>query len=447
MKMVSRKMRGGAEPSFFSKLYTDINLRKCLVKYTFTTLIFIIVCIILLRIITNPESASYNVQKYFFFYAIPLVILFALMLNLTSGVNTLSLLLKLSGAFLVIGGIIYLYSQTSAPSFDISGYTKNIVLGFIIILGLGIFYNAFIKYLTQLSNLNTWTGFIAQLIFYIPCMLYDFIIYCIDDYTTAPFYVHIVLLLEVIVIMLYLYLPNISNAITGIKNGKQLLSNVYFLNNGINTIATSEDLRTTPKNGVNNTYRVNYALSMWVYTNPQNPSSLAYSQESEILTYGYVDGSGVQHVKPMIRYYCGGNETDLPVERNKYVFYFSKYPPTVQYEASGHTFYDMTLPNQRWNQIVLNYRGNDVDLYVNGDLERTFEMNNSLPQYSDLDTITVGSSNGLDGAICNIAYYDFPLSKDQIAFSYNAFVGMNPPVPRNSNKTPWEKTLMEIAII
>ena len=443
-----KKMRGGAETlPFFSKLYTDTSLRKCLVKYAFMTLLFIVVCIIILRIISSPESSSYNVQKYFFFYAIPLVILFALMLNVGSGANTLSLLLKLSGLFAVIGGLVYLYSQTSAPMFDIGGYSKNILLGLIIILGLGILYNVFIKYLTQLSNLNTWAGFFAQLVFYIPCMLYDFIVYCINDYSTAPFSVHIVLFLEVVFIMFYLYLPNISNAVTGLHNGKQLLSNVYFLNQGINTIATSEDLRvntTTPSNGVN-TYRVNYALSMWVYTNPQNPSSLAYSQESEILTYGYVDGSGVQHVKPMLRYYCGGNETDLPVERNKYVFYFSKYPPTAQYETSEHTFYDVTLPNQRWNQIILNYRGNDVDLYINGDLERTFEMKNALPQYSDLDTISVGSSNGLDGAICNVAYYDFPLTKDQVVFSYNTFVGMNPPVPRNTQKTPWENTLMKIA--
>lgn len=444
-----RKMRGGGVfSSFFSKIYTDTSLQRCLVKYAFMTLIFVIICIIILRIIINPESSSYNVQKYFFFYAIPMVILFTLMLNIGSSVNTLSLLLKLSGIFALIGGIIYLYSQSSMPIFDISKYTKNILLGLIILLGLGIIYNIFIKYLTQLSNLNTWTGFFAQLVFYIPCMLYDFVIYCIDDYRTAPFSIHIVLFLEIICIMLYLYLPNISNLITGLKNGKQLLSNVYFLNKGINTIATSEDLRVntdTPANGVN-TYRVNYALSMWVYTNPQNPSSQAYSEESEILTYGYVDGSGVQHVKPMLRYYCGGDATDLPVERNKYVFYFYKYPPTVQYEDSGHTFYDVTLPNQRWNHIVLNYRGNTVDLFINGDLERTFEMKNALPQYSDLDTISVGSSNGLDGAICNVAYYDYPLSKEQVTFTYNTFVGMNPPVPRNIEKTPWEKTLMEIAI-
>lgn len=432
---MNKKMRGGSDyesiQSFFSKIYTDNSLQKCLIKYVFMTLIFVIVCVLILQIISNPESSSYNIQKYFFFYTIPLAILFAMLL-IREKDNLLLTLLKVFGFFVIVVGFIYIYSQSTSTTFEwLSGYIKYTLLGIIILVGLGVMYNIFIKYLSYLSKQNSWIGFLAQLVFYIPCMLYDFLIYCINDYSTTPYSVYIVLLLEFIFILFYLYLPSISNTI---KHGKQLLSDVYFLNKGIRTIATSEDLRVATQNGVN-TYRVNYALSMWVYTNPQSPSSQAYSEESEILTYGYIDGSGIQHVKPMIRYYCGGNETDLPVERNKYVFYFSNYPPTAQYETSGHTFYDVTLPNQRWNQIVLNYRGNDVDIFINGDLERTFEMKNSLPQYSDLDTISIGSANGLDGAICNITYYDLPLTKEQVVFSYNSFVGMNPPVPPNSKKT------------
>ena len=169
---------------------------------------------------------------------------------------------------------------------------------------------------------------------------------------------------------------------------------------------------------------------MWVFINPHPPSHLAYNKESNILTYGYTDEHGVQHVKPMIRYYGGGGGKDQLIERNKYVFYFSKYPPTEQYATSKHTFYDVTLENQKWNQIILNYNRNKVELFINGTLERTFVMTKDMPQYNDLDQITIGEENGLDGAICNITYYRHPLTPEQIALSYNSTSLSNLPIPR-----------------
>ena len=130
----------------------------------------------------------------------------------------------------------------------------------------------------------------------------------------------------------------------------------------------------------------------------------------------------------MIRYYGGGGGDDQQIERNKFVFYFSRYPPVEQYTANAHTFYDLTLPNQKWNQIVLNYNRNIVDLFINGVLERTFTMTNDMPIYNDLDTITVGDDNGLKGGICNVVYYKHPLSKEQIVTSYNTKMNSNPPV-------------------
>ena len=88
------------------------------------------------------------------------------------------------------------------------------------------------------------------------------------------------------------------------------------------------------------------------------------------------------------------------------------------------------MENQKWNQIVLNYNRNKVELYINGNLERTFSMTKSMPVYNDLDTITIGEDNGLDGGICNVVYYKHPLSPEQISISYNSMVLSNLPVPR-----------------
>ena len=92
----------------------------------------------------------------------------------------------------------------------------------------------------------------------------------------------------------------------------------------------------------------------------------------------------------------------------------------------------LLLKIKKWNQIVLNYNRNNVELYINGKIERTFSMTKNMPEYNDLDTITIGQENGLDGGICNVVYYKHPLSADQIALSYNSMAISEIPVPQKN---------------
>lgn len=314
-------------------------------------------------------------------------------------------------------------------------------------------------------------------------------------------------------------------------------------------------------------YLRNYAISFWVFVNNQTPSNYNYSRESQILNYGYLDKNNLYQVKPMITYYGGGNTTDQPMERNKFVFYFVNYKDleleneiesmnkkitqniavtqekinnyntllnsrelsdteitdmqnimkgleayknkltntqkinTVsqqiaqlktaiknknltpnqkrdlknslkssnnelemlqnddffvkeqldflnkeEYDTMKYTFYPVSMESQKWNQIVLNYSDNKVDLCINGNLERTFYLAgenipnpevtrqdgiyNFIPKYSDLDTITIGDEFGIDGAVCNVEYFKQPLTPEQISFNYNIYADKNPPIPR-----------------
>lgn len=93
----------------------------------------------------------------------------------------------------------------------------------------------------------------------------------------------------------------------------------------------------------------------------------------------------------------------------------------------------MNIKPQKWNQIVFNYTSSQVDLFINGHLEKTFVFNKdvdnpTLPEYLPSDVISVGSTDGLDGAICNIKYHYAPQSKGQIATSYNLLMKQNPPI-------------------
>lgn len=443
-----KKMLGGAPITadsirlsildWFARLKNDGTFQKCIIKYSVLTAILVGISILIIQIITNTSSTMYNVQKYFFVIVIPLVFIFALLLNLNTDRSGLYLFAKIALVLVVLGVGLYYYSQTSGNGFLYSSFTNYTVLAFIILISLMLLYS------TVVNAMSKWTGvagFIAQLIFYIPCILWDLWAYVFQEFKLTAWSTYGLLLLEIILITIYICLPALSNKVTGLKDGLQLMTDVYWLNQPSKVIATSEMLLANPTptqaaQGQNGQYRTNYCISMWVYVNPQTSSTAAYNQETELFSYGYTDASGVQHVKPMIRYYGGGNDTDQLVERNKYVFYFSTYPPTDQYDSSGDTFYDVALPNQKWNQLVLNYNRNIVDLFINGNLERSFTMDNAMPIYSPLDAIRVGSLNGIQGAICNVAFYNHPLSKEQIAFSYNTLAFSNPPIPRNPMKTP-----------
>jgi hypothetical protein len=146
---------------------------------------------------------------------------------------------------------------------------------------------------------------------------------------------------------------------------------------------------------------------MWVYLNNQPPNNKSYSKETEIFNYG--DG------KPRITYL---NDTMIDKGKDKYIFYLSN---------NTNYSYSLTLPSQKWNNIVFNYYSDKVDLFINGNLERTYTFNKNIPMYLASDVVTIGSRDGLDGAICNVNYYLEPLTKSQITIAYNLLMTKNPP--------------------
>jgi hypothetical protein len=403
--------------------------RKTLVKFSLASVIVFICAGILLNIFSNTGTANYNIQKYFFLYTIPFILVLGIVMNLLHNIKAAKLFLKLLGlmGFLII--LTYYYA-TSTNTIDMVGYSNRFLLILMGLVGLAIIYQLLISYLSKLRGVP---GFIAQLVFYIPCIFTDIVDYFMEQINSTSNSTYVLLIIEIILIIIFAYLPDISYKLTGQDNSIQILSEIKYLNDGEIILAGSDklkvpiDLQSKPPT---EKYLTNYCISMWVYINPHPATHLAYNKESNILTYGYTDEKGVQHVKPMIRYYGGGGGDDQLIERNKYVFYFSKYPPTEQYTTSKHTFYDVTIENQKWNQLTLNYNRNKVELYINGTLERNFIMNKDMPQYNDLDQIYIGEKDGLDGAICNVIYYRHPLTPEQISLNYNTTSLSDLPVPR-----------------
>lgn len=425
---------GNQISQWFSKLSSatpeGIDMRQSLLRLALLSSVILFSSITVLRIILSPGSADYNIQKYFFLYTLPVLLLFGLILNLGRNESDTKIFGRIAGLAILLVVATYYYVTSTDSLFNVALLSNYSFIALITLVGLAVVYQNLVDYMERLKG---WPGFIAQLIFYIPCIILDVWEYIVAQFHLTPYSIYLFILFEILLIVLYAYLPEISNKVTGLDDSIQAVDNVMFLDRGKKVVVNSDELKIV-NTGDNETaslegeYRTNYAISMWVYINPQAPNDPAYNKESEIFSYGYEDNEGIQHVKPMIRYYGGGGGDDQVIERNKFVFYFSRYPPVNQYNSDEHTFYDVTLPTQKWNQIVLNYNRNIVDIFINGVLERSFTMTKDMPRYNNLDTITVGDDVGIKGGICNVVYYKHPLTKEQVATSYNAKMSANPPV-------------------
>jgi hypothetical protein len=224
--------------------------------------------------------------------------------------------------------------------------------------------------------------------------------------------IYLLFIIEIILILIYVYSNVVTNYLSKTtSNSIVLLNDSQFLNT-YSTISNSYYLKLESiSDNTQFIYRKNYAISMWIYLNNQPPNNLSYSKETEIFNYG--------NGKPRITYF---NDIASSSTKDKYIFYFTDSKDTT------NNSYTMTLPNQKWNNIVFNYNSDKVDLFINGILERTFVFNNNMPNYLATDTVTIGSENGLDGAICNVNYYKEPLKKSKIAINYNLLKMKNPPI-------------------
>lgn len=324
--------------------------------------------------------------------------------------NTLSPFLFLIQLGLVVVIVWFIIIITKINFISVVRYGIYISL---ILVTMSIIYYFFLK---RFTSTPTWSSLTMKIIFYIPCLFTDAINYLIKDFGMSSSQTINLLFMETVLILTYIFiLPLIQNTVH--ENGVVLLHDPVTLNKL--TRIDSELYKTkaykrpdpiTEKVTTDSPIRETYSLSMWVYLNIQPFTQLSYLNESTIFSYSYTNGAG----HPKITYKNNKQGID------NYVFYLSP-----------STKYTMSLPHQKWNNIVLNYRDGYVDLFVNTKLETTITLVDA-PIYTNNDTISVGEKtserNGLYGAICNVCYYKNILTEGQIINNYNLLSVMNPPV-------------------
>lgn len=351
--------------------------------------------------------------------------------------------LFIAGIF--VGSAYFL--QTNLSKYIFNKYLLYIVIAVILLIGLSIVVTLFSGSLRKLTG---WTGFVINFIFYIPCLIRDAIQSAIAEYNSFSTTLMILFIVELLLIMIYFFIiPFVNNRV--FPENLSLINDPVMLNTET-PLQIPEDISN------------NFALSMWVYLNPGSINKPSYSVESPIFSFMN------QKDKPHIRI----TYSNIDKGNNDFIVYI------------GEQQYPMSLPLQKWHHFVFNHNTYDyikpgtvtvattspsiytttassspppsvkhttVDLFVNGNLERSFTYEHHIPIISPtLDKMYIGDSGlgessistaadgvegangrnsnreGLYGAVCNVMYYKKPLTKMAIIYHYNMYIIQNPPV-------------------
>lgn len=402
---------------FFRNITQDIrtseDMQSTLIQYFGIYGFIFMVGVVLYIASTDPAALTTKAYVYMFTIIIPFIILFGFIFPFsTTQRSATSTMLLIGVVMTIMTALFYSYSTMNSATLAVTSYFLNIIMVLIALVGLAIFFYIFSNYLKSVEGL---VGFLIYFIFYIPCLLIDFSNYILNEFKMTSRPVYMLFIVEIILILLYIYLPDLIKRANNTSDVIVLLESGAFLDSR-QVIGNSYQLRMLgpwpPNSVVPSTtfqYRRSYAISMWTYLNIQPPNNKSYSEETQIFNYG--------NGKPKISYF---NNTEVDKSKDKYIIYFTN-------DKTGETSYDLTMPSQKWNNIVFNYYSDKVDLFINGNLERTFQLSNNIPIYLATDNIEIGSKAGLSGAICNIRYYINPLSKTQIVNNYNLLMNKNPP--------------------
>jgi len=241
---------------------------------------------------------------------------------------------------------------------------------------------------------------IMNLIFYIPCFLIDFIEFVKVQWkiTTKPIW--ILLFSEIILIGLNFIIPYLFNLLIS-HDGTHLLDKPIYLNN-MKTLGTFENLH-APTDDSEPNFKYHYSISAWFYINPQPPNTRpAYTRFTNILNYGDKPRVEFNGLKNMLR-------VQVKTSDNNVVTLYTQ----------------QSVPMQTWNNIVINYDGGTMDIFLNGKL---VSSKPNIAPYMTYENITVGKDKGIEGGICNVVYYNKILSKGDIEMSYKFLNKQNPPV-------------------
>jgi hypothetical protein len=187
-----------------------------------------------------------------------------------------------------------------------------------------------------------------------------------------------------------------------IEDSKILLNKPKYLDKKID-IGDFENLKTSSP-----LHNHNYCISAWIFLH-EEPTNYKLSSTRYTPILDYADN-------PKFSYNLEKHMFRITIKDTSGSDILSNYKVIYQTDK---------LPMQRWNNIVVNFSGGTLDIFINSMLVATVDK---IIPHMDHDVIYSGEKNGMGGGICNVTYFSSPLTKGKIQFLYNSFKNKNPPI-------------------
>ena len=367
-------------------------------RYVIVVFAILFSCFVLFITYGTPEAQTKHFYYYLFLCTFPILIAMYLVSPLyTEKMTKLTMFLYGGTTIVVLVALYYFYQLTNPASVSlISTFSSGFIfLGFFV--GLAILYRVLMRYINMTRG---WFGFLLQLLFYIPCLIIEFVQGFMDELKVAPNIVFVLVVIEILIVLSYLYLPKLLMYLR--KDSEHILIDSPVFLNKPHVVAKNEDFLLDKKRKdmpekTDDVIRANYSIAFWVFVNEQ---SINDGNKKNILSYS---SPGSYIGKPTVKYQ-GGN------------LYFTL---TDSYASSAAPI-SLPIPNQKWNYVVITYDDQKADVFLNGVLKYSDTFSNDMyPHYFSTDVIQVGQIDGVYGAIRSLVYYKNPIHLAEVVNTYN----------------------------
>jgi hypothetical protein len=326
---------------------------------------------------------------------------------------------------LIIYWIVYNVQHYSGQSGTVSFILNMLIV--IIVLSL-IYKTINVKLPAGNSNKNAFFEMIINTIFYIPCLFSDVFDYFTQKSGKSDSSVLtsiLVLVITIVLFLIYFKMPSIYNIIN-LQGGEQLVNKPVYTDTEY-SLGTYQEL-----NGSEN-FDYQYAISFWVFIDSAPPNTNpSYTKYTSLLNFGG---------KPNVLYNGQSNtlmvtmqQKDLKKVSNNKLFDFDENGNRIIYINNN-----MLL--QKWNNIIINYSGGVLDIFLNGELVKS---DIGIVPYYTIDNLTIGENDGIKGGICNVVYFKRALNSANIYYLYNMVKDKQLPVLNYNNETIIKKNINKV---
>jgi hypothetical protein len=333
-------------------------------------------------------------------------------------------------------GFIY-WIVTAIGNLDSSSSIISLIINIAIVaIVLGLVYRSFS--ISSIFKSSPLVRLVLGILFYIPCLIFNIFEFANRGFTGASGLLPsfslkqeyqnttrvsvMMFVLAIVLFIIYFIYPYFLNA-NVLQGGKQLLNQPDSLKK-TNVLGSYSSLNNS------NQFKYKYAISFWFFIeSTPNSNSCSFDKYVSILNYGG---------KPNVQYNSTTNALIITSQVG------NKKDQDKDVKKTDRIIYkNENVLLQKWNNLIINYDGGSLDIFYNGELVKSVT---EIMTYMNLDTLIAGQQCGVNGGICNVIYFNKPLTATQIFYVYNSVKDKTPPVLYDSNTTLLQNEFNKVSV-